>query len=528
MEKSIATRAAACATVAAVLAASPCPAADRRPNVIFILADDLGYGDVGWAERPRPGTAGTRISTPNLERLAREGAILTSHYCAAPVCAPSRASLLTGRMQGRCSLSDNCFEMPFAEKETLGSVMRKAGYATWAVGKWGIAGGGESGRPVSSHPLDRGFDYFYGFLDHLAGHTYYHYDGKIRRAFMGITENRTNATASAAGIYSTDLFAAKAKQLVSEHAAKSPETPFFLFLAVNAVHGSGQSDATLADKTPLHVPGRPYPARGVSWPLAPEPRKARNTWIHPDYRKLPPKAARYATAIRRLDDAVGDIASELKRLGLDRDTMIIFTSDNGPADEYGADPRFFDSNGPFDGFKRDVFEGGMRVPAFVRWPGGVSPGQTDDSPSQFHDWMATLADVAGLPPAKALSPECDGVSLLPRWKSPGRRRATGAAESTIYSQYEFSGGGGTQAFKEFAARKKPVRGFQQMARSGDYTAVRTCMRGAGGEVRPGNARTRLYNVKDDPFQGRDLAHEPEHAAKLAELEAFLDKMLKKR
>lgn len=272
------------------------------------------------------------------------------------MCAPSRASILTGRIQGECSLRDNCFDQAFSETNTLGTVMRAAGYATWAVGKWGVAGGGESGQPVSSHPLDRGFDYFYGFLDHMAGHTYYHYEGRIRGAFMGITENRTNATASAEGIYSTDLFAAKAKELVSAHVAREPERPFFLYLAVNAVHGSGQSGDNLLDKTPLHVPGRPYPDEGVVWPLQPEPLEKRNTWINPSYTNLPQSAARYATAITRMDDAIGDIMRHLERHGIHRDTLIVFTSDNGPADEYGADPRFFGSNGPFDGLKRDVDE----------------------------------------------------------------------------------------------------------------------------------------------------------------------------
>ena len=141
-----------------------------KPNIIFILADDLGYGDVGYNWDSCEG----KIKTPNINKLAMAGVRLSAHYAAAPVSAPSRASLLTGRIQGECSLRDNCFDRPFTEKDTLGSVLKKAGYATWAVGKWGIAGGGESGQSVTAHPLDKGFDYYYGFLDHMAGHTYYH------------------------------------------------------------------------------------------------------------------------------------------------------------------------------------------------------------------------------------------------------------------------------------------------------------------------------------------------------------------
>ena len=498
--------------VAAATAAAPLAAIGRtKPNIVFVLADDLGFGDVGFSCSEKTNVL-ARLRTPCLDRLAREGVVLTAHYAAAPVSAPSRASLLTGRVQGRCSLRDNCFDRAFAETNTLASVLHGAGYATWAVGKWGVAGGGESGEPVSSHPLDRGFDYFYGFLDHLAGHTYYHYEGRLNGAFMGITENRTNATASAAGIYSTDLFVAKAKQLVARHAANRPDTPFFLYLAMNTIHGSGMCDDTLETKKPLHVPGRPYPPAGVTWPLEQEPRSARNTWIDPAYRDLPENAARYATAITRLDNALDDLMGELRRLGLDRDTMVVFTSDNGPADEYGADPRFFGSNGPFDGLKRDVFEGVMRVPTFVRWPARIDGGRADNSPSQFHDWMATLANAAGV----AVPRESEGVSLLPRW--------TGAAHSPIrpslvYVQYEFPWGGSTEAFREFESRKAPVRGLQQMLRDGDYVALRT-------RIREGGSKTRLYNVVADPFQERDLSGLAEHKGRLRAMERVLDERLR--
>ena len=204
--------------------------------------------------------------------------------------------------------------------------------------------------------------------------------------------------------------------------------------------------------------------------------------------------------------------------------MIIFTSDNGPADEYGADPRFFDSNGPFDGMKRDVYEGGMRVPAFVRWPGHIEPGQTDASPSQFHDWMATLADAAG-----AETPdECDGVSLLPRWKTSGGAPAKDAKPSLVYTQYEFPWGGGTEAFAEFEKRKGKdrVRGLQQMVRVGDYVALRTRMRDADGKINLDASRTRLYNVVSDPFEECDLSSRPEEAERIREMTAILDERLR--
>ena len=499
--------------LAAVLAAGwLAPAEDRRPNVIFILADDLGYGDVGFCPLPATNVL-ARLRTRNLDRLAAGGVVLTGHYAAAPVSAPSRASLMTGRVQGECSLRDNCFDRPFSETCTLASVMKGAGYATWAVGKWGIAGGGESRLPVSSHPLDRGFDYFYGFLDHLAGHTYYHYKGRLNNAWMGVSENRADATDGAAGIYSTDLYIAKAKSLIRRHAAERPGTPFFLYLAVNTVHGSGRNDSTLADSTPLHVPGRPFPAEGLSWPLEPEPRELRNTWIDPEFRGLPPAAARYATAVKRLDDGIGDLLALLDRLGIAQDTMVVFTSDNGPADEYGADPRTFGSAGALDGMKRDVFEGGMRVPAAVRWPARIAPGSRDDAPSQSHDWMATLAEAAGT----SAPAQCDGVSLLPRW---GASKAP-ARPSLVYSQYEFPYAGHTAAFREFAARKAPVRGLQQMTRSGRFVALRTRIGEKGG------GRVRLYDVVSDPFQRRDLSGLPEYAARVEAMTRILDERLRR-
>ena len=502
------------AIAATLLLAHPCEASERRrPNIVFLLADDLGYGDVGFCPCPATNVL-ARLRTKHIDSLARSGVVLTAHYAAAPVSAPSRASILTGRVQGECSLRDNCFDRSFTETNTLATVLHGAGYATWAVGKWGIAGGGESGEPVKSHPLDRGFDYFYGFLDHMAGHTYYHYRGSMRGAYMGVTENRADATDGAIGIYSTDLYIAKAKNLIRQHIANHRDIPFFLYLAINTVHGSGCGDATLHDKTPLHVPGRPYPAGGLEWPLEPEPPKTRNTWIDPSCRDLPPAAARYATAVMRLDEGVGDLLRLFDALGIADDTMFVFTSDNGPADEYGADPRVFGSAGALDGLKRDVFEGGLRVPTAVRWPARIKPGTRDAEPSQSHDWMATLAAAANVAPP----PICTGVSLLPRW---------GAAEkdavvrpSLVYSQYDFPWAGSTEAFREFAARKAPVRGLQQMIRVGRYVALRTRIGESGGGA------IRLFDVVADPFEEHDLAALPEHAARVSEMKAALDARLK--
>ena len=393
-----------------------------KPNVIFILTDDLGYGDVG----------GPLIRTPRLNGLAAEGTILTDHYCAAPVCAPSRASLLTGKRQGHCSVKNNEFDKPIAERVTIGTVMKSAGYHTYAVGKWGCAGGGESKQPISAHPLDRGFDHFYGFRDHLAGHTYFHYDGYRNGVWMGIDEDRTNATKSAEGRYSTELFTDKAIGYIDDCRKQHPGEPFFVYLAYTTVHG------------PFEIPGE----------------------VYKEYRSLPPIMGRYATCITILDEQIGRLVDHLKQTGALDDTVIIFTSDNGPAKEYGADPDFFHSAGPFRGIKRDVYEGGMRVPTFI-WKRGANWPKRDTSPSISVDWLPTLAELAGSSAPAGL----DGVSLLPRWTGNGESKP-----STIATRYWFN-------------RQ------QEMERVGDISRVRI-----GGDSAPWQE----YDLKRDPHQDHPL------------------------
>ena len=442
-----------------------------KPNVIFVLTDDLGFGDVGFSQVNGRKFGEARIHTPVLDRMAAEGVVLTDHYCAAPVCAPSRASILTGRFQGRCSVKDNEFDRAIREPDTLGTVMKQAGYHTMAVGKWGVGGGGQSGEPLTAHPLDKGFDRFYGFLDHLAGHTYYHFKGTMLGAYMGITEDRADATDTAVGRYSTDLFTARAKSYISEAVRDHAGEPFFLYLAVNTVHGSGQSDASLKCKDTLHVPGGPYPEGGVSWPLAAEPLELRNTWIDPLYRSLRKHPARYATAVTRLDHAMADLMDHLGRLGILDNTIVIFTSDNGPAREYGAEPEVFRSNGDFRGIKRDVYEGGERVPTFV-WRRGGFAAKFDTLPSISVDWLPTLAEIGGVKAPEA----AEGVSLWPRWKD-GDGTVRGSRIETHYK------------YKE----------QQDMFRVGRYSLVRI-----GGKDAP----WKLFDLSKDIHQDHDLMKRP--------------------
>ena len=463
-----------------------------RPNIIFILADDLGYGDVGVLfQNARAEGGKPALRTPRLDRLASEGMTLTQHYTSAPVCAPARASLLTGRHQGHCNLRDNNFDRPLDPgAPTLASVLRQGGYGTYAVGKWGVGGGGESKMPETSMPRQAGFDHFYGYKAHRHGHTYYHDE----RAPIFDDDTPQDVR----HIYDTDLFTARAKKYIADHRAATPAKPFFIYLAYTAIHGSSGQwlDDAIIDKSPFHVPGGPYPEGGVRWPPPPEPPHACNTWIHPDYAPLAawtPPMKRYATSLRRLDDAIGDLLDFLRAQGLADDTLVIFTSDNGPAQENTSDPRHFDSWGPLRGFKRDCTEGGVRVPTFAWAPARVPAGTVNPSPSSFPDWMPTLAGLAGLPPPA----HSDGRSLLPALLE--NRAAPGGR---IYGEYDVGGGG------------PPTRVQQQFVRDGDHVAFRYHKDGAP-------LPTQLYNVMTDPHQDNDLAGAPAHAGLLARMEALL-------
>lgn len=431
-----------------------------RPNVIFLLCDDLGYGDVGYVQQYRP-TGSVLIETPVIDNLALSGTILTDHYCASPVCAPSRASIMTGKLAHSCSMNcadkNMCYDHAILETETLGSVMRDAGYETYAIGKWGIGGGGETESklganaiPRIAHPLARGFDHYYGFLDHAAGHTYYHYDDILNNCYAGIYESSTakdvrpagfegseydtknsanmipendpnwkywNATKTAEGRYSTDLFMARAMKYIEDHVKENEEAgterPFFMYFAINTVHGAGRKTKTVNGQTvvqnntlgeydaDIHIPGGEYVSArngdgSVKWPLDPIEMSKRNQWVDPRYQNtsINNVSKRYATSITRMDTALGDLVQFLKDKGIYENTIIIFTSDNGAAAEYGYNPSYLGSTGEFRGHKRDVLDGGQRIPAFISWPGKPAASKKVISePSISPDWMGALKEL---------------------------------------------------------------------------------------------------------------------------------------
>ena len=535
-----------------------CAASGKRPNVILVLCDDLGWGDLGafW-QKGRKLAGQTHIDTPNLDAAMQQGVMLKAAYTTAPVCAPARASMVTGKNQGHCTLRDNMFDRPIDARLTIGTVMKRAGYDTWHIGKWGIGGGYESdGEPRRSMACDAGFDYSYGYPAHAHGHSFYHWESSTwRSSKVGspIVEN-VSAEAYASGryaalsagaadspeferdeegnyyrrqisnaevryCYDTDLFTAKIKQLIDAHLGSKASRPFFCYACYTTVHGSGsnndQGDTTLASRANFHVPGRAYPPRdaqdarwggGVVWEKDPEtgflPFKegveganSSNTFIYPAYAGYTESQQRYATNVQRLDEALGDLLNFLKVRGLFDDTLFIFTSDNGPAGEYlsgyanriGWVEGAFKSNGPFSGMKRWVNEGGMREPTFALWPRAIPASQNPEAPResafpfQFPAWMATLADVAGLPQPAA----CDGVSLLPELTASGRQ-----LPMRIYGEQQDG---------------EEARGFAQMVRDGDYVLLRNNgLNGARG----------LYQVEEDPAQANNLVDVPAQAERV--------------
>ena len=485
----------------------------KKPNIIFILTDDLGYGDLGVLfqnmRAQEKGAAHPREYTPNLDRMAEEGALMTQHYSAAPVCAPSRASLLLGRSQGHANIRDNQFDKALDNNHTLGSVLQTAGYTTAAIGKWGLQGKGGKAPNWTAHPLNRGFDYYLGYIRHGDGHEHYPKEG-IYRGRKEVYENRVNIAEDLDKCYTTDLFTAAAKKwIVDFKKGEEGEKPFFMYLAYDTPHAV------------LELPTQAYPAGGglnggLQW--LGEPGKMINTasgvvdsWMHPDYANAtydhdgdpvtaqlswPEVYKRYATDTRRIDDAVGDILQLLKDLKIDENTMVVFTSDNGPSKEsYLAnepiDPTFFKSFGPFDGIKRDCLEGGVRMPTLALWPGHIPAGNKIETPSISYDWMPTFTQMAGLP-APAIT---DGVSLLPSLLGKGTQ-----PESNIYIEYFQAGK--TPDYDDFIPEHQGrARNQMQLVRFGNYVGLRY-------DIKSHNDHFEIYDVLQDPQQTHNLADDP--------------------
>ena len=319
--------------------------AERRPNIIFILADDLGYGDIGCYGQKT-------IQTPNIDRMAAYGMRFTDHYAGSTVCAPSRCCLMTGLHTGHAFIRGND-RIPLRPSDvTIAKLLKQAGYTTSIVGKWGL------GEPQTTGiPNRQGFDYWFGYLNQQHAHNYYP-KYLWRNEEQVLLKNEVRDVNPPGGVatkrveYSHDLFTAEALEFVE----KNKDGTFFLYLAYTIPHANNE-----AGQEGMEVPSlEPY--ADENWP---GPQRA------------------HAAMITRMDRDIGRLFAKLKELYLDENTLVIFTGDNGPHKEGGADPAFFNSFGPLRGYKRDLYEGGIRVPMIARWPGKIKEGSESHHVSAF-------------------------------------------------------------------------------------------------------------------------------------------------
>ena len=352
-----------------------------KPNIIYLLADDLGYGDLGSYGQKL-------IRTPRLDRMAQEGMRFTQHYAGAPSCQPSRTVLMTGLHGGHTFIRANS-KLPLrAADRTFPSALKEAGYATGAVGKWGLGELDSTGAPAA-----KGFDEFFGFIDQSHAHTHYPDHLWKNGQRVDIPENKNGGRA----VYSQDLFIRETLDFVRRHR----DRPFFFFGAFTLPHAE------------VAVPEDSLAEYRGQWP-EPKPFPGAKTYSA----QTEPRAAR-AAMITRLDRDIGRLLDLLDELKLSENTLVIFSSDNGPITAGGQDPEFFDSNGPLRDLKFTLYEGGIRVPMLARWPGRIARGSESTLVSDFADMFPTFATLAGAKIPAGL----DGVSLVPTLTGQPARQA---------------------------------------------------------------------------------------------------------
>ena len=434
-------------------AASKTVGGNKHPNIIYILVDDLGYGDLGCYGQKR-------IKTPSLDKMANEGMRFTQHYSGSTVCAPSRCCLMTGYHTGHALVRGNKELVPSGqmalppETVTVPKLMKKAGYKTALIGKWGLGGPDSTGIPNK-----QGFDYFYGYLCQRHAHNYYpeflwrneqkvklrnkvgYMKTGIAKGVSGVSTNKLD--------YSHDFMTQEALAFVE----RNKQNPFFLHITYTIPHANNE-----AGKEGMEVPDYGI-YKDKDWP---EPQKG------------------HAAMITRMDGDVGKLFALIKKLGIDDNTLVIFTSDNGPHREGGNNPNFNNSNGPLRGIKRDLYEGGIRVPMIARWPSKVKARSTNNHISAFWDILPTFAELAG---AKAPD-EIDGISFTPAL----------LGNNDQQEQHEF-------LYWEFPA----ARGTKQAVRMGDWKAVSFHQ-----------SHTELYNLKDDLGEKNNVAAKYPDIVKKAE------------
>jgi arylsulfatase A len=434
-----------------------------KPNIIYIYADDLGYAELGCYGQ-------TKIRTPNIDRIAKEGIRFTNYYTSTPVCAPSRCQLLTGTHAGHSYIRGN-FElggfpdstergqMPLpANTRTIGTLLQKEGYKTACIGKWGLGMGSSTGNPNQ-----QGFDYFYGYYDQKQAHNYYptHLweNGKwdtLRNPVIDVHRKLDPKTATAADFayfkgkdYAIDKMTEKALKFVRSN----KDNPFFLYLPFTIPHASLQAPDAEVQQYVGQFEEKPY-------------------YGEKGYASTPYPRSTYAAMITYMDKKVGEVMALVRQLGLDDNTLVIFTSDNGTTFNGGTDPNFFNSVGGLRGLKMDVYEGGVRMPMVARWPGKISAGRVTDHVGVHYDVLATLLEVVGGKPV-----ESDGISYLPTLLGKDKQQ-----QKHAYVYWEY-----------------PEKGGQLAIRMGNWKGVRLDLK------KNPNAKWQLYDLKKDRSETTDLA-----------------------
>ena len=430
---------------------SPAPVGPK-PNIIFIMADDLGYGELGCYGQKI-------IMTPNIDRIAREGIKFTNFYSGQAVCAPARCTLMTGYHTGHAYIRDNGPKKgphpktPFPGQNpipdqvvTIAELLQTAGYTTGCIGKWGLGNTYNSGDPMK-----QGFDFFYGYKCQIHAHNHYpeflwrndsieHIPGNDGKSLRGTH-------------HSQDLFTLESVKFIN----RNQDKPFFLYLPFIIPHLSIQTTDLYLDMYKGHVPETPYKHHG--------------------YLKNPYPHAAYAGMISQLDAAVGTILETIKGLGLDDNTIVFFTSDNGPAYKRlgGSDDKFFHSAGRLRGLKGSLHEGGIREPLVIRWPGKIKPGKVTDIPSAFWDVLPTLCEIGGAEIPSGI----DGISFLPTLTGKGKQ------QKHRFLYWEFKSYGG-----------------QASVRMSDWKLIITNLRAKNKKP-----EVQLYNLKKDPGESTNLAED---------------------
>jgi len=436
--------------------------AGQGPNIVYILADDLGYGDLSVYGQ-------THFKTPNIDKLAEQGMLFTDHYSGSTVCAPARASLMTGKYVGHAVVRGNAEYRPEGQAPmpgdtfTMANMFKKAGYATGLFGKWGLGAPG-----TASEPMKMGFDRFFGYNCQRHAHHYYPYYLWDDNQRMLLWNNFGLET----GDYATHFIQKEALKWVESN----KDQPFYLFYALVQPHAEMFAPEEYMEKY-----------RGKFLPES----SYEGTDGGPDFRKFaygsqPESHAAFAAMVNVIDDYVGELMAKLEELGIADNTLVIFTSDNGPHQEGGHDPDYFDSNGIYKGHKRDLYEGGIRVPMIAKWPGKIKEGTTSDHPSAFWDVLPTMAEIT----KQKLPEKVDGISFLPTLL--GKKQ----------KEHDF-------LYWEFHERKGRVA-----IRKGDWKGVRYNV------AEDANSPLELYDLSKDPGEANNIAK------KHPEVVAELDKLIK--